>query len=50
MGWFYGFKLHLLINEKGDLLGFEVTSGNTDDRQPLWQLSGDSLFGSLYGP
>ena len=49
MGWFYGFKLHLLINEKGDLLGFEVSSGNTDDRHPLWQLSGDSLFGSLYG-
>ena len=49
MGWFYGFKLHLLINEKGDLLGFEVTPGNTDDRQPLWELSGDRCFGSLYG-
>ena len=49
MGWFYGFKLHLLINEKGDLLGFEVTSGNTDDRQPLWEFSGDRCFGSLYG-
>ena len=49
MGWFYGFKLHLLINEKGDLLGFELTSGNTDDRQPLWELSGDRFFGTLYG-
>ena len=49
MGWFYGFKLHLLINEKGDLLGFEVTPGNTDDRQPLWELSGDRCFGALYG-
>ena len=49
MGWFYGFKLHLIINEKGDLLGFEVTPGNTDDRQPLWELSGDRCFGSLYG-
>ena len=45
----YGFKLHLLINEKGDLLGFEVTPGGTDDRQPLWELSGDSFFGALYG-
>ena len=33
MGWFYSFKLHLLINEKGNLLGFELTPGNTDDRQ-----------------
>ena len=49
MGWFYGFKLHLLINEKGDLLGFEVTPGNTDDRHPLLELSGDRLFGTLYG-
>ena len=49
MGWFYGFKLHLIINEKGDLLGFELTPGNTDDRQPLWELSGDRCFGSLYG-
>ena len=49
MGWFYGFKLHLIINEKGDLLGFEVSPGNTDDRQPLWELSSDGLFGTLYG-
>ena len=49
MGWFYGFKLHLIINEKGDLLGFELTPGNTDDRQPLWELSTDRFFGNLYG-
>ena len=49
MGWFYGFKLHLIINEKGDLLGFEVPPGNTDDRHPLWELSGDGFFGNLYG-
>ena len=49
MGWFYGFKLHLLINEKGDLLGFELTPGNTDDRQPVWKLSSERFFGNLYG-
>lgn len=49
MGWFYGFKLHLIINDSGDLLGFELTPGNTDDRQPLWELSGDRCFGALYG-
>ena len=35
MGWFYGFKLHLLINDKGELLDVELTPGNTDDRRPL---------------
>ena len=49
MGWFYGFKLHLIINEKGDLLGFELTPGNTDDRSPLWKLSSERCFGNLYG-
>ena len=48
MGWFSGFKLHLIINEKGDLLGFEVSPGNTDDRRPLWELSSERLFGNLY--
>ena len=49
MGGFYGFRLHLIINEKGDLLGVELSPGNTDDRQPLWKLSSDGLFGNLYG-
>lgn len=49
MGWFYGFKLHLLINDSGDLLDFQVTPGNTDDRHPLWELSADRCFGTLYG-
>ena len=31
------------------LLGFELTPGNTDDRHPLWKLSCDRCFGSLYG-
>ena len=35
MGWFYGFKLHLVINEKGELLDVALTAGNTDDRRPL---------------
>ena len=30
--WFYGFKLHLSINTKGELLGFALSAGNTDDR------------------
>ena len=35
MGWFYGFKLHLICNEMGELLSFMVTPGNVDDREPL---------------
>ena len=32
MGWFFGFKLHLIINDKGELLSFYLTKGNVDDR------------------
>ncbi|ASB47966.1 hypothetical protein CDL62_01760 [Alkalitalea saponilacus] len=35
IGWFYGFKLHLVINDKGEIIDFLFTPGNTDDRQPL---------------
>jgi len=32
VGWFYGFKLHIIINHLGELLGFRLTPGNVDDR------------------
>ena len=35
MGFFFGFKLHLIVNDKGDILNFVITQGNVDDRQPL---------------
>jgi len=35
MGYFFGFKLHYLVNDKGEILNFVVTPGNTDDREPL---------------
>jgi hypothetical protein len=35
MGWFFGFKLHLIRNEKGELLNFMFTPGDIDDRRPL---------------
>ena len=34
MGWFYGFKLHLVCNEKGELLSFYLTKGNINDHNP----------------
>jgi len=38
MGWFFGFKLHVVINHKGELMAFCLTPGNTDDRQPVPRL------------
>ena len=35
LGWFFGFKLHLIINDKGEILSFVITQGNVDDREPL---------------
>ena len=49
MGWFYGFKLHAVINHHGELLVVRVTRGNTDDRVPLKQGRADDLFGKLFG-
>ena len=48
MGWFYGFKLHLSINERGELLGCYLTPGNTDDRRPVPHMVKD-LWGKLFG-
>lgn len=49
MGWFFGFKLHLIINDKGEILSFVITQGNVDDRQPLEMESFvKDVFGKLY--
>lgn len=37
MGWFFGFKLHLIINDKEEILSFMFTPGNVADREPLKQ-------------
>ena len=50
MGRFYEFKLHLIINDTGDILDVALTPGNIDDRRPLWGMNPEtSLHGSLYG-
>jgi len=41
VGWFYGFKLHLIINEKGQILSFDLTAGNIDDRKSLMKMIKD---------
>ena len=49
MGWFYGFKLHLIINDKGELLSFCLTSGNVDDRnEKVMDSLTKEIFGKLF--
>ena len=47
-GWYYGFKLHLAINEKGEILGFYLTSANVDERETVDWITQD-LWGKLIG-
>jgi transposase len=45
--WFYGFKLHLVVNDCGELLNFTLTPGNVDDRTPVSKLL-QQLFGKVF--
>ena len=47
MGWFYGFKLHLVINDTGEVLDVALTPANTDDRCPVKKFA-EGLHGSLF--
>lgn len=46
MGWFFGFKLHIIINDTGELMAVRITQGNVDDRAPLMSMS-ENLIGTL---
>lgn len=50
MGWFYGFKLHLIVNEHGELTSFMVTPGNTPDNniETVTKLA-TRMYGKLFG-
>ena len=49
IGWFYGFKFHLTINNQGEILSFCLTPGNVDERdeQTISHLTKE-LFGKLF--
>ena len=48
MGWFFGFKLHLICNEKGELLNFMITPGDEDDRKLLeYKAFVEFIYGKL---
>ena len=48
MGWYFGFKLHLMVNDQGELLAFRVTPGEVDGREPVERMA-EELWGALYG-
>lgn len=47
-GWYYGFKLHLAINERGEILGFYLTTANVDERKTTDWIT-RNLTGRLVG-
>ena len=50
LGWFYGFKLHIVTNDQGGIIDFMITKGNVDDRKPLKMKQFiKNLYGKLFG-
>lgn len=50
LGWFFGFKLHLVINETGEIVNFVFTKGNCDDRDMrVMEPIAKNLFGKVFG-
>lgn len=47
-GWFYGFKLHIIVDDCGEILSFSITKSNVDDRKPVPNLA-KNLIGKLFG-
>ncbi len=49
MGWYFGFKLNLICNERGELLNFMLAKANIDDRNPeVFNRLSDNVFGKLF--
>lgn len=50
VGWFYGFKIHLTINESGEILNFFLTPGNVaDNNEEVLMSTTKDLFGKIFG-
>jgi hypothetical protein len=47
MGWFYGFKLHVIINNAGEIMAVKITPGNVDDRAVMEAMT-KGLKGKLF--
>ncbi len=48
MGWFFGFKLHLVFNHLNEIVALKITSGSVSDTTPVPSLTKD-LSGKLFG-
>lgn len=46
--WFFGFKLHLVVNERGEIVNMSLTPGNVDDRKPVVELL-KGFWGKVFG-
>lgn len=46
--WFYGFKLHLIVDDQGELVSFFITPGNVDDRKGLEKMA-KYVKGKVFG-
>ncbi len=46
-GWHYGFELHLVINDQGEILNFQITPANTDECKPVPDLL-QGLVGQVF--
>lgn len=50
MGWFFGYKLHFVINEHGEIINFLITPGNVSDNNPnIIDTLTKGLYGKLFG-
>lgn len=47
-GWFYGFKIHLIVSDCGEILSWQMTLGNVDDRKPVPNMT-KRVWGKLFG-
>lgn len=48
MGWFFGFKVHLIVNDSGEIISWSITRGHVDDRRPVPTLV-KNVKGKLFG-
>jgi hypothetical protein len=50
--WFFGFKLHLVFNDEGEVVWLYIGPGNGDDRHGLRQMVNNpfrKIFGKIFG-
>ncbi|WP_341795139.1 IS982 family transposase [Rickettsia endosymbiont of Rhinocyllus conicus] len=47
-GWFMGFKLHIVINNKGQIMAIKITKGNASDLSAVDSIT-KGLWGKLFG-